>query len=326
MHTPFDSLKSRGLALGLALAAIAALALGPVESMGAAVTRSVGQVAATVAEKAGVPAPASQTAIAAPEAYEQAVIATTERSLKAVVAIVATKDVPVIGQCVERNGRITYIVPCAQGTRTREVGGGSGFFVSSDGLILTNKHVVDDPDASYTVFTTDGKRYPATVMRVDPQEDLAVIKVSQDGFPVLPLGDSDGIRLAQTAIAIGNALGQFNNTVSVGVISGLNRTVTATDSAGASRSLSGMIQTDTPINSGNSGGPLLNLQGQVIGITTAVANNAQSIGFALPSNRAKSLIAAVRAGRTSAGFDSLRQALTVLRTRTGASAGPVTSS
>lgn len=326
MHAFFDLLKSRAFAAVLVLAGIAALALGPTESFGAAVSRSVGTFAAAVAEKAGVPAPAHQTALAAPEAYEQAVIDTTERSLKAVVAIVATKDVQVVGQCAERNGRITYIVPCPQGTQTREVGGGSGFFVSSDGLILTNKHVVDDPNASYTVFTTDGRKYPATVKRIDDQEDLAVIQVRQDGFPTLPLGDSDAVRLAQTAIAIGNALGQFNNTVSVGVISGLNRTVTATDRAGGTESLKGMIQTDTPINAGNSGGPLLNLQGQVIGITTAVASNAQSIGFALPSNRAKALIAAVRSGQAASGFDRLREALTVLRTRTGSSPGPVTSS
>lgn len=264
--------------------------------------------------------PASKTALAAPEAYEQSVIDTTERSLKAVVAIVATKDVPVIGQCAERNGRVTYIVPCQQGTEQREVGGGSGFFVSQDGLVLTNKHVIADAKASYTVFTTDGKKYPATVKRVDPNEDLAILQVQSDGFPFLALGDSDTVRLGQTAIAIGNALGAFNNTVSVGVISGMNRTVTASARNGISQKLSGMIQTDSAINSGNSGGPLLNLQGQVVGITTAVATNAQSIGFALPSNRAKALIAAIRqpaaldAEAGTSSFDRARQVvLTVFR-------------
>lgn len=260
-----------------------------------------------------------ETALAAPEAYEQSVIDTTDRSLRAVVAIVATKDVPVIGTCRERNGRITYIVPCQQGTQNKEVGGGSGFFVTPDGLILTNKHVVSDAAASYTVFTTDGKQYPATVKKIDPVEDLAIIQVQSDGFPYLALGDSDQVRLGQTAIAIGNALGEFNNTVSVGIISGLNRTLTASSRNGQEQ-LTGMIQTDSAINPGNSGGPLLDLQGQVVGVTTAVASGAQNIGFALPSNRARTLVNGLGAhadaglgARAASAFDKARNAvITVL--------------
>lgn len=266
------------------------------------------------------------TALAAPEAYEQSVIDTTERSLRAVVAIVATKDVPVIGQCAERNGRVTYVVPCQQGTQSRQVGGGSGFFVSQDGLILTNKHVVSDAGASYTVFTTDGKRYPAVVRRIDPVEDLAIIQVKSDGFPVIALGDSDAVRLGQTSIAIGNALGEFNNTVSVGVISGLNRSVTAMARSGAAVRLAGMVQTDSAINAGNSGGPLLNLRGEAIGITTAVASGAQGIGFALPSNRAKALVAGMRATAKDEAapvrdsFDFLGELRTVIRAKVSPSA------
>ena len=292
-------LTSRAFALpaaGLILLVAIALAASPVESLGAMLARTVSQVASTVAQKTAVGAPVSQTALAAPEAYEQSVIETVRKSMPAVVAIVATRDVPVIGQCTEQNGRTTYYVPCQVSTQSREVGGGSGFFVSSDGLVLTNKHVVDDDDASYTVFTTDGKSYPATVAASDPVEDLAVLRVQSDGFATLSFADAASLSLGQTAIAIGNALGEFNNTVSVGVVSGVNRTVTATRSDRTVARLTGMIQTDTAINSGNSGGPLLNLQGQVLGITTAVAANAQSIGFALPASRALRLVAAARQG------------------------------
>jgi S1-C subfamily serine protease len=186
--------------------------------------------------------------------------------------------------------------PCDTGkTELQEVGGGSGFIISSDGLILTNKHVVSDASASYTVITNDGKKHVAKVLARDPSQDFAVVKIDATGLPTVNLGDSDGLQLGQTAIAIGNALGQFSNTVSVGVVSGLERTVTASDEAdGQQETIKGVIQTDAAINPGNSGGPLLDLQGDVIGINTAVASDAQSIGFAIPINRAKHDIDSVR--------------------------------
>ena len=125
---------------------------------------------------------------------------------------------------------------------------------------------------------------------------LAVIKIQSTGtvFKPVTLGDSSGIQIGQTAIAIGNALGQFSNTVSVGVVSGLQRTISASDQMGSvSETLEGIIQTDAAINAGNSGGPLLNLRGQVIGINTAMAQGAQDIGFALPINMAKKDISQV---------------------------------
>ena len=156
--------------------------------------------------------------------------------------------------------------------------------------------MVSDTQASYTVITNDGKKYDAKVLARDPSQDFAVVKINATGLPTVTLGDSDGLDLGQTAIAIGNALGQFSNTVSVGVVSGLERTVTASDeSGGGEETIQGVIQTDAAINPGNSGGPLLNLQGQVIGINTAVASGAQSIGFAIPINRAKPDIASVKA-------------------------------
>jgi serine protease Do len=175
-----------------------------------------------------------------------------------------------------------------KGTQKQQVGAGSGFIVSEDGLVLTNKHVVIDKEAEYTVLTNDSKKYPAKVLALDPVQDLAVIKIQdQKRFPAIMLGNSDGIQIGQGAIAIGNSLGEFRNTVSVGVISGLGRTVSASSSGGFSELLEDIIQTDAAINPGNSGGPLLNLKGEVIGVNVAMAQGAQSIGFAIPINIAK---------------------------------------
>lgn len=175
----------------------------------------------------------------------------------------------------------------SSGSATQEVGSGSGFIISSDGLILTSRHVVSDANSSYTVVLNDGTQYPATVVGLDPTNDIALIKINKTGLPTLPLGSSSNLVLGQTVIAIGNALGQYQNTVDKGIVSGLNRTVSASDpSSGATEQLSGMVQTDASINSGNSGGPLLNIEGQAVGINTAVASDANSVGFAIPIDQA----------------------------------------
>ena len=180
---------------------------------------------------------------------------------------------------------------------SEENGGGTGFIVSSDGLVLTNKHVVLDEGVDYTVLTNDGKKFKAKVLARDPLQDLAVLKIEQDSvpkpFPIVKFGDSDKLESGQTVIAIGNALGEFRNTVSVGVISGLGRKITASG-GGFVEILEDVIQTDAAINKGNSGGPLLNLKGEVIGINTAMALGAQSIGFAIPINKAKKSIEQVK--------------------------------
>ena len=172
-------------------------------------------------------------------------------------------------------------------------------------MILTNGHVVSDKDADYTVLTNDGKKYPARVLARDSIRDLAVIKIEGEktidnqgklnlkSFPPLKLGDSDKLQIGQTVIAIGNALGEFRNTVSVGVISGLGRTVTASG-GGMIETLEDVIQTDAAINKGNSGGPLLNLKGEVIGVNFAMAQQAESIGFTIPINKAKKDIKQVK--------------------------------
>jgi serine protease Do len=240
--------------------------------------------------------------------YEKAVVEAVKKASPAVVSITVSKNVPIIEQCPGVSpfsdlppelrdlfgDDSQFTVPCQKGTQLQEVGGGSGVIIQSDGLVLTNKHVVSDEKASYTVFTNDGKKYDATVLARDGAQDLAVLKIDATDLPTVELGDSDSLALGQTAIAIGNALGEFRNTVSVGVISGLARTVTA-QGGGMAETIQGVIQTDAAINPGNSGGPLLNLRGQMVGINTAIVSGAQNIGFAIPINRAKRDINSVRA-------------------------------
>ena len=173
-----------------------------------------------------------------------------------------------------------------KGKELKEVGGGSGFIVSNDGLIVTNKHVVLDEEAEYTVLTNDGNKFSATILARDPIQDVAILKINAANLPIVKLGNSDNIEIGQTVIAIGNALGEFRNTVSAGIISGLMRTITA-GGGGFSEQLDEVIQTDAAINKGNSGGPLLNLFGEVIGINTAMASGAENIAFAIPVNKIK---------------------------------------
>ncbi len=162
-------------------------------------------------------------------------------------------------------------------------------------MIVTNRHVIEDKTAEYTVFTNDGKKHTATVVARDSVLDIALIKIDGSGYSYLSLGDSDSLNLGQSVIAIGNALGQFKNSVSVGVVSGLSRSITAGDNNGQSESLSNVIQTDAAINPGNSGGPLLDISGKVVGVNVAIVQGSENIGFALPINSVKSVINSVKA-------------------------------
>jgi S1-C subfamily serine protease len=168
---------------------------------------------------------------------------------------------------------------------------GSGFIISSDGLILTNKHVVADTEAEYQILTNDNKKHKVENIYRDPLNDLAILKINASGLKPLKLGDSDNLKLGQMAIAIGTPLGEFRNTVTVGIVSGLGRGITAgSPYEGYVEKLDNVIQTDAPISAGNSGGPLLNSKGQAIGINTAIAAEGQNIGFAIPINIARELI------------------------------------
>jgi serine protease Do len=236
------------------------------------------------------------------------VISAVKKTNPAVISIIISQEVPKYEAYIDPNQQqnpfgdlfpgFNFNIPQYQyrqnGTEKKEIGGGSGFFVSSDGLIVTNKHVVDQKNAEYTVFTNDGKKHIAKVIARDPVLDIALIKIEGSGFPYLSLGNSDTLEVGQSVIAIGNALGEFRNTVSVGVISGLARSITAGNNSGNAEVLDHVIQTDAAINPGNSGGPLLNLQGEVIGVNVAIVQGSQNIGFALPVNSVKGAIESVK--------------------------------
>lgn len=165
---------------------------------------------------------------------------------------------------------------------------GSGFVVAENGLIVTNKHVVADSEAKYKVVTKDDKSYEVAKIYRDPANDLAIIKIDAMGLKPVDMGDSTKLKVGQMAIAIGTALGEFRNTVTVGVISGLGRGITAgSPFEGYVERLDNVIQTDAAINPGNSGGPLLNSSGQVVGVNSAISSEGQNIGFALPINIVK---------------------------------------
>jgi serine protease Do len=221
------------------------------------------------------------------------------RITPAVVSIVESQEVPQLQVTYENPfGSDPFFqgfgveVPVYQqvGTQEQEVSAGTGFIVASGGYIVTNKHVVPDSDATYTVLLASGKQVPATVLWRSPTEDLAVVKIAGTGYPTVNLGESSTLALGESVFAVGNALGQYNNSVSVGVISGLNRDITAQDANGTTETLDNVIQTDAAINPGNSGGPLVDLNGNVIGINVATAQGSQSIGFALPIDEIKSAL------------------------------------
>lgn len=234
---------------------------------------------------------------------DDAVVNVVDRVNPAVVSIVITKDVPVMEKYYDDYGGPfgnLFRVPRYRqnGTESKEVGGGSGFLVSADGYVVTNRHVVSDAEAQYTVFLNDGTDHAATIVSTDDVLDIALLKIDAAGatLPFLEFGDSDAVKVGQTAVAIGNALGEFRNTVSVGVVSGLSRTIVAGDGNGSSEQLQNVLQTDAAINAGNSGGPLLNLDGYVIGVNVAASlgGSTENIAFALPANAVKSAVESMR--------------------------------
>jgi len=250
----------------------------------------------------------------------------------AVVSVVATKDIPIIEQYfVNPFGADDFFkqfippellpqfgVPQyrQKGTENKQISAGTGFFVSSDGLIATNKHVVEDKTAQYWIIMNDGKKMRAKVLALDPLQDVAILKIdnasttSASDYNFISFNDSDNLNVGQTVIAIGNVLGEFQNTVSVGVISGLHRSIVAGGAASGEEVLQEVIQTDAAINPGNSGGPLLDLNGKAIGINTAMAQGAESVGFSLPINLIKKDLADVKeSGKIQYAYLGVRYAL-----------------
>jgi serine protease Do len=215
----------------------------------------------------------------------------------AVITIVITKDLPKIeGFYFFPFGGEEFIFPRVKKEKEKtKIGGGSGFVISADGYVLTSNHVVGDPEADYTVIVDPKHKYAAKVLARDPLIDVAILKITEKNLPYLELGDSDKIELGETVIAVGNPLGEFEDTVSAGIVSGLSRKITAYGGLSMrATSLRGLIQTDAAINPGNSGGPLVNMESRVIGINNAMVIGAQNIGFAIPINYAKKDLEEVR--------------------------------
>lgn len=174
---------------------------------------------------------------------------------------------------------------------------GTGIILSSDGVVITNKHVIPANTTSVSITTSDGKTYDdVKVLARDPRSsvDIAFLKINgvKDLRPA-KIGDSSKMQVGDAVVAIGYALGEFQNTVTSGIISGLGRPITAGDSVSSTETLTNLFQTDAAINPGNSGGPLVNMNGEVIGINTAVAGDAENIGFSIPVNDVKNQIASI---------------------------------
>jgi serine protease Do len=221
--------------------------------------------------------------------------ATTEEST---IAAIAEKVGPSVVSIVTKNQARSYY-----GTTSQE-GAGTGILVSADGYVMTNNHVIEGAN-DVSIVDSEGEQYDdVEVVGRDPLNDVAFLKInSKATFKPVSLGNSSTLRIGQQVVAIGNALGQYSNTVTSGIVSGVGRPVTAATNDGQTETLTDLIQTDASINPGNSGGPLLNMSGQVIGINTAIAADANGIGFSIPVNSTKGILAGVLAnGKVSRAY------------------------
>lgn len=225
-----------------------------------------------------------------PLSDEQRTISAIKKVLPSVVSISIVGNVVVDVMSTDTGSFSTS-------SKKQQLGSGSGFIISSDGLILTNKHVVDFDNAKapeFLVTLNSSKKYKAKLIGKDPTNDLAVLKIEATKLPAVVFGNSGQLELGQSVVAIGNALGVYKNSVTKGVVSGLNRSIVASGNQVQSETLSNVIQTDAQINLGNSGGPLINLSGEVIGVNVAVDEGGQSLGFAIPSNEVKPVVVSVK--------------------------------
>jgi serine protease Do len=255
----------------LAAGGTAALVTGPL-------ARSSGAAGATA-----TPAGAVTTATGSGSSSASA----SEPALTDVVAAVRDSVVTITSEGVSSRGLMS--IP--------STGVGSGIVLTSNGYILTNRHVVEGASQSLTVELADERTFDATVVKVSQDQDLALIKIDATGLTAAKIGDSAKLQVGETAIAIGSPLGTFTESVTRGIISATGRTITVQDDAtGRPETLKGLLQTDAAINPGNSGGPLLDASGAVIGINTAVSTQAEGLGFAIPISAAASLISQATGG------------------------------
>ncbi len=216
---------------------------------------------------------------------QEATIRAIQKVIPAVVSII-----------IEQEQDVTIITNKGKQTQKqkKQIGKGTGFLVSDDGLILTNKHVINIKKGIYSVILNNGKKYEAKLVDVDPLRDLAVLKIDGQNFQYAQLGDSNELMQGMTVIAIGNSLGRYQNTVTKGIVSALQRDITASDDQGNTEDLTDVIQTDAEINPGNSGGPLINLNGEVVGINTAIDHSGSNISFAILSNEAVTILKSIK--------------------------------
>jgi len=246
--------------------------------------------------------------IAAPPAAPAVAFAEQSQTILAVKAVREAVVSIVVNQKVQIPASETVFVNPQTGEVRREqhpaqeavkeYGRGSGFIVRQDGLIVTNKHVVNIQNPIITVFTNDGNYYSAEIKGLDALNDVAIIKINGKNLPTVVIGNSDDIEIGQTVLAVGNSLGRYQNTVTKGIVSGIGRSITASTNGGVTETLADTLQTDAAINAGNSGGPLITLDGHVIGINTAIDSAGQSVGFSIPINIVTPIVSSlVRTGR-----------------------------
>ncbi len=245
-----------------------------------------------------------------PVKTQSTIVKIVKKCLPSVVSITMTKNLASIESMFQLSKQSPSPIPKKKRVK---VGGGSGFIVSKDGIILTNRHVMEDAKADYTIVLHNGEKHKPRVLGIDPIHDIAILQIdpsagSGQAFPFLEMGDSSKLDLGEQVIAIGNALGLFKNTVSLGIVSGLSREIQAQSELSDNASkLRGLIQTDAAINPGNSGGPLIDMLGKVIGINAAMVFGAENIGFALPINNAKKALADLKKyGRVRQPFFGIR--------------------
>ncbi|HEY4633401.1 MAG TPA: trypsin-like peptidase domain-containing protein, partial [Candidatus Limnocylindrales bacterium] len=257
---------------GVLAAAVLAAAIASVATVG-------GLVGTGVVDLPGATAPASGTTASTTSPLtitaSDAVVAVAESASPAVVTITT--------ESAGSGGFGPFSMP--------STGVGSGFVFDASGLILTNQHVVADGGA-ITVTFQDGTELAGAVIATDDTHDLAVVKVEATGLPTLPIGDSSALEVGQLVVAIGSPLGTFTETVTSGILSATGRTIeVGSEFSRGSTRMTGLLQTDAAINEGNSGGPLLDASGAVVGVNVAVASSAQGIGFAVPIEDAAAIIA-----------------------------------
>ncbi len=259
---------------------------GPVTVIAAALLSAVLASVSTFAIVTITTPPAQQPATTGQPAVTTAnlAISTPSTDISSVIATAQQSVVTIESDGSATVGRGGFSIPTS--------GVGSGIIVSSDGLILTNNHVIDGA-STLTVVLEDGRQFTASVVSTDASHDLALIKIDATGLAAASLGDSSTIQVGQTVYAIGTPLGEYTESVTKGIVSATNRSITVgNEQTRQGERLSNLIQTDAAINPGNSGGPIINDHGQVIGISTAASTSGEGLGFAIPINTAKDMISA----------------------------------